>query len=78
MIGAQAGIVLALLLIAIVAPDRRASLMLLAGPGFALINSQMFYVMATLNVLFLLLWPLFNLVRHRRDVQVMESKLIRS
>ena len=40
--------------------------------------SQMFYVMATLNVLFLLLWPLFNLVRHRNDVQGLESKLIRS
>ena len=51
---------------------------LVAPMDGVLTYSQMFYVMATLNVLFLLLWPLFNLVRHRRDVQVMESKLIRS
>ena len=31
--------------------------------------SQMFYVMAALNVMFLLLWPLVDLDRHRRDMQ---------
>jgi PAT family beta-lactamase induction signal transducer AmpG len=51
---------------------------LIAPMDGVLSYSQMFYVMAVLNVLFLLLWPLFNLVRHRRDVQVLESKLIRS
>jgi PAT family beta-lactamase induction signal transducer AmpG len=48
---------------------------LIAPMDGVLSYSQMFYVMATLNVLFLLLWPLFNLVRHRSDVQVLESKI---
>jgi PAT family beta-lactamase induction signal transducer AmpG len=51
---------------------------LVAPMDGVLTYSQMFYVIATLNVLFLLLWPLFNLVRHRSDVQELESKLIRS
>ncbi len=40
--------------------------------------SQMFYVAAALNGLFLLLWPLVNLVRHRHDMLALESKLTRS
>jgi len=37
--------------------------------------SQMFYVMAALNVLFLMLWPLVNLDRHRADMQALTSTL---
>jgi PAT family beta-lactamase induction signal transducer AmpG len=51
---------------------------LIAPMDGVLSYSQMFYVMATLNVLFLLLWPLFNLVRHRSDLQGLESNLNRS
>ncbi len=40
--------------------------------------SQMFFVMAALNGLFLLLLPLLNLERHRQEMQLLQSKLIRS
>lgn len=40
--------------------------------------SQMFFVMAALNGLFLLLWPLLNLERHRQDMQLLQANLIRS
>jgi len=45
----------------------------LVAPMSALLSyDQMFYVMALLNVLFLLLWPLLNLDRHRADMQALE------
>ena len=37
--------------------------------------NQMFYVMAGFNVLFLLMWPLLNLQRHRVDMRALESGL---
>jgi PAT family beta-lactamase induction signal transducer AmpG len=37
--------------------------------------SQMFYVMAAFNVMFLVLWPLLNLRRHKNDMNVLESSL---
>ncbi len=39
---------------------------------------QMFYVMAALNGVFLMLWPLVNLSRHHSDMNALESKLFRS
>lgn len=51
---------------------------LIAPMDGVLSYSEMFFVMAALNGLFLLLWPLLNLERHRHDMQALQSKLFRS
>jgi len=46
---------------------------LVAPLSLVLDYNQMFYFMAALNGLFLLLWPFLNLHRHRDDMRAMES-----
>jgi PAT family beta-lactamase induction signal transducer AmpG len=35
---------------------------------------QMFYLMAILNIIFLILWPMLNLGKHRKDMRSLESE----
>jgi MFS transporter, PAT family, beta-lactamase induction signal transducer AmpG len=48
---------------------------LVAPMDGVLTYSQMFYVMAAFNVMFLVLWPLLNLHRHQTDMHTLESGL---